>query len=152
MRPQLLVLFQRESGETTQRHVHLRVGAPRSGLRSGHVRSGSAIAGHLRRRYEPKLAASVGATFTICLFPPAEVFTYSCFCELMKRMASNFPHGGAMDTHFANMRSLIQILDVDIFELMHQNGDYTHFYFCYRWFLLDFKRGTLQFCKTFLSD
>lgn len=46
-----------------------------------------------------------------------------------------------MDTHFANMRSLIQILDSDVFELMHQNGDYTHFYFCYRWFLLDFKRG-----------
>lgn len=79
-----------------------------------------------------------------------------------------------MDTHFANMRSLIQvkrllqthllenkplnvkceceffaiflfvckkILDAELFELMHQNGDYTHFYFCYRWFLLDFKRG-----------
>lgn len=59
----------------------------------------------------------------------------------MIRMASNFPQGGAMDRHFANMRSLIQILDADIFELMHQNGDYTHFYFCYRWFLLDFKRG-----------
>ncbi|RWS04199.1 small G protein signaling modulator 1-like protein, partial [Dinothrombium tinctorium] len=69
-----------------------------------------------------------------------EVLTYSCFCQLMKRMAANFPHGGAMDTHFANMRSLIQILDNEIFELMHQNGDYTHFYFCYRWFLLDFKR------------
>lgn len=51
-----------------------------------------------------------------------------------------------MDSHFANMRSLIQILDNDIFELMHQNGDYTHFYFCYRWFLLDFKRGTST-CK-----
>ncbi|OWK14392.1 SGSM1, partial [Cervus elaphus hippelaphus] len=32
------------------------------------------------------------------------------------------------------------ILDSELFELMHQNGDYTHFYFCYRWFLLDFKR------------
>nr|XP_025123222.1 small G protein signaling modulator 1 isoform X4 [Bubalus bubalis] len=70
-----------------------------------------------------------------------EALAFSCFTELMKRMNQNFPHGGAMDTHFANMRSLIQILDSELFELMHQNGDYTHFYFCYRWFLLDFKRG-----------
>ncbi|XP_037548193.1 small G protein signaling modulator 1 [Nematolebias whitei] len=69
-----------------------------------------------------------------------EVMAFSCFTELMKRMNQNFPHGGAMDTHFANMRSLIQILDCELFELMQQNGDYTHFYFCYRWFLLDFKR------------
>lgn len=27
----------------------------------------------------------------------------------MKRMSQNFPNGGAMDTHFANMRSLIQV-------------------------------------------
>uniref|UniRef100_H3DEM2 Small G protein signaling modulator 1 n=1 Tax=Tetraodon nigroviridis TaxID=99883 RepID=H3DEM2_TETNG len=70
-----------------------------------------------------------------------EAIAFSCFSELMKRMNQNFPHGGAMDTHFANMRSLIQILDSELFELMHQNGDYTHFYFCYRWFLLDFKRA-----------
>ncbi|XP_053712888.1 small G protein signaling modulator 1 isoform X1 [Synchiropus splendidus] len=69
-----------------------------------------------------------------------EVMAFSCFTELMKRMNQNFPHGGAMDSHFANMRSLIQILDAELFELMQQNGDYTHFYFCYRWFLLDFKR------------
>ncbi|XP_037664038.1 small G protein signaling modulator 2 isoform X5 [Choloepus didactylus] len=68
---------------------------------------------------------------------------YSCFSQLMRRMSQNFPNGGAMDTHFANMRSLIQILDSELFELMHQNGDYTHFYFCYRWFLLDFKRELL---------
>ncbi|KAM5215374.1 small G protein signaling modulator 2 isoform 2-T2 [Hipposideros larvatus] len=68
---------------------------------------------------------------------------YSCFSHLMKRMSQNFPNGGAMDTYFANMRSLIQILDSELFELMHQNGDYTHFYFCYRWFLLDFKRELL---------
>ncbi|XP_031598459.1 small G protein signaling modulator 1 isoform X1 [Oreochromis aureus] len=69
-----------------------------------------------------------------------EIMAFSCFTELMKRMNQNFPHGGAMDSHFANMRSLIQILDSELFELMQQNGDYTHFYFCYRWFLLDFKR------------
>ncbi|XP_008324088.1 small G protein signaling modulator 1 [Cynoglossus semilaevis] len=72
-----------------------------------------------------------------------EVMAFSCFTELMKRMNQNFPHGGAMDSHFANMRSLIQILDSELFELMQQNGDYTHFYFCYRWFLLDFKRETV---------
>jgi len=36
--------------------------------------------------------------------------------------------------------SLIQILDSEMYDLMDSNGDYTHFYFCYRWFLLDFKR------------
>uniref|UniRef100_A0A3B3DSF5 Small G protein signaling modulator 2 n=1 Tax=Oryzias melastigma TaxID=30732 RepID=A0A3B3DSF5_ORYME len=72
-----------------------------------------------------------------------ECLAYSCFTQLMKRMSQNFPNGGAMDAHFANMRSLIQILDSELFELMHQNGDYTHFYFCYRWFLLDFKRELL---------
>ncbi|KAF8765069.1 Small G protein signaling modulator 1 like protein [Argiope bruennichi] len=71
-----------------------------------------------------------------------EMLSYSCFCEIMKRMVANFPHGGAMDAHFANMRSLIQMLKIG-FDLMHQNGDYTHFYFCYRWFLLDFKRELL---------
>lgn len=78
----------------------------------------------------------------------------------MKRMASNFPHAGGMDIHLANMRALLQvrspkprlfahlnsapsqIFDPELFELMQQNGDYTHFYFAYRWFLLDFKRGT----------
>uniref|UniRef100_F6XUP6 Rab-GAP TBC domain-containing protein n=1 Tax=Ciona intestinalis TaxID=7719 RepID=F6XUP6_CIOIN len=69
-----------------------------------------------------------------------ESLVYDCFVSLMKRMGSNFPNGGAMDSHFANMRSLIQILDGELFEHMHKNGDYTHFYFCYRWFLLDFKR------------
>lgn len=41
--------------------------------------------------------------------PLVEALAFSCFTELMKRMNQNFPHGGAMDTHFANMRSLIQV-------------------------------------------
>lgn len=37
-----------------------------------------------------------------------ETLSYSCFCLLMERMSANFPHsGGAMDTHFANMRYLL---------------------------------------------
>ncbi|XP_035708467.1 small G protein signaling modulator 2 isoform X1 [Folsomia candida] len=73
-----------------------------------------------------------------------EALAYGCFRKLMERMSANFPSGGgAMDAHFANMRSLLQILDHDLFTLIRQNGDYTHFYFCYRWFLLDFKR---EFC------
>ncbi|CAF0900878.1 unnamed protein product [Didymodactylos carnosus] len=69
-----------------------------------------------------------------------EVITYSCFCYLMKRLVPNFPHGAGMDEHFANMRSLLQILDSELYEHIHRTGDFTHFYFCYRWFLLDFKR------------
>jgi hypothetical protein len=72
-----------------------------------------------------------------------EAMAYSCFKQLMKRMSSNFPQGTSMDKHFANMRALIQILDSNLFEHMHQRGDYTHFYFSYRWFLLDFKREFL---------
>ncbi|CAF0925160.1 unnamed protein product [Adineta ricciae] len=69
-----------------------------------------------------------------------EVMTYSCFCYLMKRLLPNFPHGAGMDEHFGHMRSLLQILDYELYEHIHRTGDFTHFYFCYRWFLLDFKR------------
>lgn len=48
------------------------------------------------------------AEHRLCV-PRAEALAFSCFTELMKRMNQNFPHGGAMDTHFANMRSLIQV-------------------------------------------
>lgn len=49
------------------------------------------------------------APLTLCLTLSPEALAFSCFTELMKRMNQNFPHGGAMDTHFANMRSLIQV-------------------------------------------
>lgn len=53
-------------------------------------------------------AMSVQPLVTLAL-PYTEALAFSCFTELMKRMNQNFPHGGAMDTHFANMRSLIQV-------------------------------------------
>ncbi|XP_075983891.1 small G protein signaling modulator 2-like isoform X2 [Anticarsia gemmatalis] len=72
-----------------------------------------------------------------------EAAAHALFARLMARAGDNFPSGQAMDAHFADMRSLIQILDCELYELMHAHGDYTHFYFCYRWFLLDFKRELL---------
>ncbi|XP_013168017.1 PREDICTED: small G protein signaling modulator 2-like isoform X2 [Papilio xuthus] len=72
-----------------------------------------------------------------------EAAAHALFSRLMLRAKDNFPTGQAMDAHFADMRSLIQILDCELYELMHAHGDYTHFYFCYRWFLLDFKRELL---------
>ncbi|XP_022131103.2 small G protein signaling modulator 2 isoform X1 [Pieris rapae] len=72
-----------------------------------------------------------------------EAVAHALFARLMCRAKDNFPSGQAMDAYFADMRSLIQILDCELYELMHAHGDYTHFYFCYRWFLLDFKRELL---------
>lgn len=69
-----------------------------------------------------------------------EVMAFSCFSQLMKRMVANFPHGNAMDQHFESLKYLMQVLDPKLFHVLQSNGDYTHFYFCYRWLLLDFKR------------
>lgn len=41
-----------------------------------------------------------------------EALTYSCFCELMKRMAANFPQGEAMDSHFSNMRFAFKLKEI----------------------------------------
>lgn len=54
----------------------------------------------------------------VCFCFP-EVMAFSCFTELMKRMNQNFPHGGAMDSHFANMRSLIQVNTLTVCAQMH---------------------------------
>lgn len=37
-----------------------------------------------------------------------ESLSYGCFCRFMERMIENFPNGGAMDMHFANMRYVLQ--------------------------------------------
>jgi len=72
-----------------------------------------------------------------------EMIVFSCFQVLMERMIQNFPTGDQMDHNFANMRALMQVLDHGLYHNIQQNGDFSHFYFCYRWFLLDFKR---EFC------
>ncbi|XP_065582368.1 small G protein signaling modulator 2-like isoform X2 [Artemia franciscana] len=68
-----------------------------------------------------------------------EALTYSCFCKVMERLSSNFPHGGMMDKHFSNMKMLIQILEPELYDVI-LGSENPQLYFCYRWFLLDFKR------------
>lgn len=62
-----------------------------------------------------------------------EMVVYSCFQFLMTRMIENFPTGDQMDHNFANMRALMQVLDQSLYDNIQQNGDFSHFYFCYRW-------------------
>lgn len=58
----------------------------------------------------------------------------------MEKMSLNFLSNTEMDKNFSNLRSLVQILDKELFQHMNSRGDHTQFYFTYRWFLLDFKR------------
>jgi hypothetical protein len=70
-----------------------------------------------------------------------EALAYSCYVQLMsKQMSLNFAASAEMDKNFFNMSSLIQILDSQLYEHLKKSMDYDQFYFCYRWFLLDFKR------------
>lgn len=78
-----------------------------------------------------------------------EALTYACFSKLMQRMICNFPTGTQMDENFASMRSLIQVFDQTLYNAIQQSGDFSHFYFCYRWFLLDFKRE-FTYSETYL--
>lgn len=49
-----------------------------------------------------------------------EAKSYHCFVLLMKRMDRNFSRGENMDKHFANMRSLIQVMYESSMSLLAQ--------------------------------
>uniref|UniRef100_A0A158P9H1 Rab-GAP TBC domain-containing protein n=1 Tax=Angiostrongylus cantonensis TaxID=6313 RepID=A0A158P9H1_ANGCA len=69
-----------------------------------------------------------------------EALTVECFTMIMTRLRDNFPHRTGMDICLMNFRSLIQVVDPQVFALLTSTSDATHLYFSYRWFLLDFKR------------
>ncbi|CAH8511073.1 unnamed protein product [Heterobilharzia americana] len=73
-----------------------------------------------------------------------EIGTYILFKQIMEnRMKKLFSRETAtfyMDQKFDHIKSLIQVLDPHLIGHLQKFSDFTHFYFCYRWFLLDFKR------------
>lgn len=89
--------------------------ASRHRLCSGHVWSAGSPPSHPGRRWVNSFSVpcvfteEFGRSLAHPSFRLSEAKAFSCFTQLMKRMNQNFPHGGAMDTHFANMRSLIQV-------------------------------------------
>ncbi|PAV62790.1 hypothetical protein WR25_23423 isoform A [Diploscapter pachys] len=77
---------------------------------------------------------------------PSEALTIECFSILMSRLRENFPQRTGMDECLSNLRSLIQVIDPQVFSLLSASTDCTHLYFSYRWFLLDFKRELSYDC------
>ncbi|VDO92333.1 unnamed protein product [Heligmosomoides polygyrus] len=75
-----------------------------------------------------------------------EALTLECFTVLMARLRNNFPQRSGMDLCLMNLRSLIQVVDPQIFTMLTSTSDFTHLYFSYRWFLLDFKRELSYDC------
>uniref|UniRef100_A0A0K0G1M0 Small G protein signaling modulator 2 (inferred by orthology to a human protein) n=1 Tax=Strongyloides venezuelensis TaxID=75913 RepID=A0A0K0G1M0_STRVS len=69
-----------------------------------------------------------------------EVIVLECFSKLMERMRLNFPQEIGMDNNFLYLRHLVEVTDPELFSMIMAHGDFTHLYFSYRWFLLDFKR------------
>ncbi|CAH8493812.1 unnamed protein product [Schistosoma turkestanicum] len=73
-----------------------------------------------------------------------EISTYILFKYMMenhfKKLFDKETATYYMDQKFDQIKSLIQILDPQLIGHLQQFSDFTQFYFCYRWFLLDFKR------------
>ncbi|CAL8089371.1 unnamed protein product [Calicophoron daubneyi] len=73
-----------------------------------------------------------------------ELMSYAYFTKLMEvrlgRLFTLSTSSTEMDQNFTDLKALVYVLDPELIEHMHTYSDFSNLYFCYRWFLLDFKR------------
>ncbi|KAF6772615.1 hypothetical protein AHF37_08362 [Paragonimus kellicotti] len=91
------------------------------------------------RPFSPLVTTESGLTMEV-----VEVTTYAYFRHLLQmRLGKLFTYAHSstlMDENFSRLRTLVHVMDHELTEHMQACGEFSQFYFCYRWFLLDFKR------------
>lgn len=75
-----------------------------------------------------------------------EALTLECFSILMLRQRGKFPQRPGMSKCLLNLRSLIQVVDPQIYSLIADIDYAQALSFAFRWFLLDFKRELSYEC------
>ncbi|ULT99868.1 hypothetical protein L3Y34_000855 [Caenorhabditis briggsae] len=75
-----------------------------------------------------------------------EALTLECFSILMIRQRGKFPQRPGMSKCLLNLRSLIQVVDPQIYGLIADIDYAQALSFAFRWFLLDFKRELSYEC------
>lgn len=69
-----------------------------------------------------------------------EVLVYACYLRLMETAIKLFPPNTGMNTRLHNVQALLQVLEPDYFQYLSERPMGDGLFYCYRWFLVCFKR------------
>lgn len=69
-----------------------------------------------------------------------ESLTYACYLCLMRSAIELFPPHTGMNTRLSNLKALLQVLEPDFFQYLSERPLGDGLFYCYRWFLVSFKR------------
>eukprot|EP00731_Ephydatia_muelleri_P022689 Em0015g272a len=69
-----------------------------------------------------------------------ESLAYSCYLKLMATQRELFPPEVGMNTRMTNLRELLEVTDTDFFQYLQEKPMGDSLFYCYRWFLVGFKR------------
>jgi hypothetical protein len=69
-----------------------------------------------------------------------EALTYACYQCLMKSAILLFPPHTDMNSRLSNLKALLQVLEPDFFQYLSERPLGDGLFYCYRWFLVSYKR------------